>query len=74
MPEIDRILGAINLANHENVKELTVPIEDLLLLRSSIKELTAKVKLQHMENSMLTCKLANRPIGLDTYKRAIEEF
>lgn len=75
MPELDKILTAINLADHEGIKKVVISIDDLLLLRATIKELIAKIKSQNMENSMLTCKLAHKTTSFDVYKQmSLEKF
>jgi len=69
--KLNDILSAINLADFEGVKEVSVKITDLKELSNRIVLLEKQLNEQRKEVSILRSKISlkilNKPIRLDTY-------
>lgn len=69
--ELDNLLKAINLADLEGVKSVTIDVKDLLLLKSIIKDQDKSLTKAQREISVLEAKIVlqdmKSPVSLNSF-------
>ena len=65
------VVVAINMADYDNIKELSCSIDDLLLLRKHILEQEIRIKELSKQNAILDSKISlkilEKPVKLSVY-------
>ena len=70
--KLDNLLKAINLANYDSLKAVTVSLSDLMFLRETVKSQQETIKQMRREICVLQAKVElksiEQAINLDSFK------